>query len=227
MARNVLNVGENPADRNIATGTASAYAQTHVNPNQTLGSSGRYDPAGATPVNQTPNNGHEQNQRVAAGSTSSGWGSGVGTSPSYPDVWLRLKRSGATLHGFRSEDGVNWTDQGTTTLTDQQPDMYVGPFMGVETGNIWSAVDHDVWLGPFDPKYDRLFVAQFRNFKNLLPPTLSIVSSGANVIVTYTGTLLSATTVTGPYTVVTGAVSPYTTSATGAARFFRAQGPAD
>src|SRR5262249_21150083 len=73
QARNDLNVGEDPNDRNSATGNASAYAQTHVNPNQTLGSSLRYDPSGATPANPTPNNGHEQNQRLAKGSTSSGW----------------------------------------------------------------------------------------------------------------------------------------------------------
>src|SRR5207244_11755766 len=137
-----------------------------------------------TPVNQTPNNGHEQNQRLAAGSTSSGWGSPA-TAPVYPNVWLRLARSGTTLHGYRSEDGITWTDQGTTVLNDQQPDMYVGPFLAVETGNIWAAADFDVWMAPFDPKYDRLFVAQFRNFGNAVAPSLSIAKSGSNVIITY------------------------------------------
>jgi len=50
----------------------------------------------------------------------------------------------------------------------------------------------DVYASPFDPIYDRLFVAQFRNFGNTFPPSLSIAPSGANIVVTFTGTLLSS-----------------------------------
>ena len=333
QARNNLNIVEDPNDRNLtgAGSTASAYAQTHVNPNQTLGNSGRLGPAGpvdpptvntaptggtvvdgtynvkttyvfanspeslpsplapvtpagggtstitvnsppafpgatgwyayltqdagtryfrqqpgaptaigtdfvltatptttgvvtAVPVNPNANNGHEQNQRLAMGIASTGWGSGVGGTPGYPDEWLRLQRSGTTLHGYRSKDGVNWTDQGTTTLTDQQPDMFVGPFAAVETGNIWNGAEHNVYDSPFDPRYDRLFVYQFRNFGNTFPPSLSVSRSGSDVIITFTGSLLSAPAITGPWTDVVGATSPYTTPATGAARYFRARG---
>lgn len=221
QARNTLNVGEDPNDRNSSTSPASAYAQTHVNPNQTLGSSGRYDPSGGTPSNPTPNNGHEQNQRLAAGSTSSGWGS-PGTPPVYPNVWLRLKRTGTDLHGFRSTDGLNWIDQGQTTLVDQQPDMYVGTFLGVETGNIWANPPHDVWGGPFDPIYDRLFVAQFRNFTDV--PALSISVVAGHPVVTFTGMLQSASAVTGPYTDLPSATSPYTVPTGPGATFFRVRG---
>ena len=221
QARNGLDIGEPTSDRNTPPSTAHAYAQTHVNPNQTLGSSGRYDPTGAVPVNQTPNNGHEQNQRLTAGAESSGWGS-AGTTPVYPNVWLRLQRRGTSLNGFRSTDGVNWTSQGSTTLTDQQPDMYVGVSLGVETGNIWASLDHDVWAGPFDPKYDRLFVAQFRNLTDV--PSLSIGRVGGVLTVTFTGVLQSSTTVTGPYTDVVGATSPYTVPAGPTASFYRIKG---
>jgi hypothetical protein len=56
------------------------------------------------------------------------------------------------------------------------------------------------------------------------PPTISLERSGNNLIITYTGTLLSSTNVTGPYSTVTGASSPsYTTSPTNAQMFYRAR----
>lgn len=229
MARNNLDVGEPATDRSAGpASTASAYAQTHVNPNQTLASSSRFDPTGATPVNPTPNNGHEQNQRRGSGANattpdaSTGWGNPSGI-PVYPDEWLRLQRTGNTLHGYRSKDGITWIDQGTTSLlpSDQQAVMHVGPFAAVETGNIWAAADHDVY-GVFDPKYDRLFVYQFRNFGDTFGPSLSIVGAAGNVTITYTGVLYSAPSLAGPWTVVSGATSPYTTAASGTARYFRA-----
>jgi hypothetical protein len=229
MARYELDVGEATIDPvagvNIggANPDASAYAQTHVNPNQTIAQAQRYDPTGFTPGNPNSNNGHEQNQRIAKGVSTSGWGSGVSGTPVYPNVWLRLKRVADTIEGFRSDDGINWTSQGTTTLSDQEPGMYVGPFAAVETANIWTT-GHNVFTSPFDPKYDRLFLYQFRNFGNTFGPSVSIGAGGGNVIITFSGTLFSAPSLTGPWTAVSGATSPYTNSPTGTARFFRAQG---
>jgi hypothetical protein len=221
QARNALNAGEDPADRSVASGgPASAYAQTHVNPSQTIGSSGRFDPSGPTPGNQTPNNGHEQNQRLGMGTATSGWGS-PGTPPTYPNAWLRLKRTGTDLHGFRSTDGINWIDQGQTTLTDQQPDMYVGVSLGVETGNIWST-GHDVWGGPFDPIEDRLFVAQFRNLMDI--PSLGISVSAGHPVVTFNGMLQSSPAITGPFTDLPSATSPFTVPTGPGATFFRVRG---
>jgi len=56
-------------------------------------------------------------------------------------------------------------------------------------------------------------------------PTVSIVRSGNNVVVTYAGILQSASAVTGPYTDVVGTVSPFTNSVSGAQKFFRSRGP--
>ena len=53
------------------------------------------------------------------------------------------------------------------------------------------------------------------------PPSLSIAHVGANVVLTYQGTLQSATGVKGPYANVTGATSPYTNAPSGST-FFRA-----
>jgi hypothetical protein len=52
-------------------------------------------------------------------------------------------------------------------------------------------------------------------------PTVSLVLAGANVAITYTGTLVSSTNVAGPYNPVTGASSPYSTPATNAQMFYR------
>jgi hypothetical protein len=220
QARNGLDVGE-PADDRNGPSTAHAYAQTHVNPSQTIGSSARFDPLGPIPANQTANNGHEQNQRLTAGGQTSGWGS-PGTAPTYPNAWIRLKRVGTDIFGFRSEDGQNWTAQGSTTLTDQQPDMFVGVSLGVETGNIWGGTSHDVYAGPFDPIEDRLFVAQFRNFTDIPTLTMSVVAGRPTV--TFVGVLQSSATVNGAYTDVAGATSPYTTPIGPAARFYRSRG---
>jgi hypothetical protein len=51
----------------------------------------------------------------------------------------------------------------------------------------------------------------------------SIARNGANVVITYTGTLKSATTLNGPFTNVSGATSPATITPSEAFRFYRAE----
>jgi hypothetical protein len=69
-------------------------------------------------------------------------------------------------------------------------------------------------------KLERIYVAT---------PPLTVTRSGNNVVVTWatpaTGTaqLQSATNITGPWTDVTGAVSGYSTSIAGEAKYFRTQ----
>ncbi len=55
------------------------------------------------------------------------------------------------------------------------------------------------------------------------PPRLSIDRDGSNVVVTFDGVLETATSVTGPWTELTGQTSPYVTTPTDPARFFRAR----
>jgi hypothetical protein len=52
-------------------------------------------------------------------------------------------------------------------------------------------------------------------------PTISVSRSGTGLTVTYTGTLQSADSVTGPYTDVAGATSPFNAQISGAAKFYR------
>jgi hypothetical protein len=233
QARNSLDVGV-ASTNGTGLGTHSAYAQTHVNPSQTIGSAGQWPPADPVqPQNNTPNNGHEQNCRLAAAAATTGWGSGLAGAPLYPDVWLRLQRVGTNINGFSSSDGRNWTSQGSVTLTDQQADMYVGMSLAIETGNIWPGGLFDVW-GPTDPgcttgcafdaNYDRLWVAQFRNFIDVGSTQISIATVGGVPRITFGGVLQRASVVTGPYTDVAGATSPYTPPPGTAAGFFRVRG---
>jgi hypothetical protein len=56
-------------------------------------------------------------------------------------------------------------------------------------------------------------------------PFISIGSSGGNIVITYTGTLLSSTNVAGPYNPVAGATSPYTNAPSNAQMLYRASYP--
>jgi hypothetical protein len=67
--------------------------------------------------------------------------------------------------------------------------------------------------------------AKFREygpFGSGTSPTISIAPPG---IVTFTDTLQSATVITGPWSNVTGATSPYTVPAGTAIRFYRSSRP--
>ncbi len=109
---------------------------------------------------------------------------------------------------------------------------------GAVVGNV---VD-DVFIGG-DPEFlnvtggERFFagaVAQAAFFTNALTtaqvqqlyvaatvPMISSQFSGGQFIINYSGTLLSSTNLTGPYTSVSAATSPYATTPTGAQMFYR------
>jgi hypothetical protein len=243
QARNALDTDVGSASTNgTGLGTHSAYAQTHVNPNQSLGSLGIWplsDPI--QPLHPLANNSHEQNTRLAAASGTTGWQTNNAGVPVYPDVWLRLQRVGSNIVGYASTDGHNWVGQGVTSLTDQKADMFVGPSLSVETFNIWgnptpASGGFDVF-GPtnpdcpnsgnictVDPTYDRLFVAQFRNFIDVGSTSISIAKGVGPPSITFTGVLQRASNINGPYADVAGATSPYSVPTGPAAGFFRVRG---
>jgi hypothetical protein len=68
-------------------------------------------------------NGAAFSYRTAAGGTSVK--TSAGGAVSYPNVWLRLRRVGNTFTGYRSGDGVNWTQTGSATIA-MPATMYVG-----------------------------------------------------------------------------------------------------
>jgi len=63
------------------------------------------------------------------------------------------------------------------------------------------------------------------NFNDVpvIRPTIVISASGHSVTITFTGTLQSATAAAGPYTDVVGAPNPYTITASGPPKFYRAR----
>lgn len=104
--------------------------------------------------------------------------------------------------------------------------------------------DVNVWLGRsqfVDPywagKYNEFRIytgamspaqvaASFAAGANNLPaprPTLSAVRSGANLVITYTGTLESADVINGAWSPVAGATSPHTASTADGQRYYRAR----
>jgi autotransporter-associated beta strand protein len=68
-------------------------------------------------------------------------------------------------------------------------------------------------------------ISQIYNAAAPAKPTISLAKSGSQLVITYTGTLLSATNVTGPYNPVAGAASPYMLTPSGAQVFYRASSP--
>ncbi len=210
IVRDVTNFGVN---RETQTGTATEYPYD--------GKAGRYQKVHVNPVmtvmDTAGNNSWEGNRRTITGASTSSAGNG-GT-PLYPNAWCRLQRVGQTFTIYRSDDGVNWTQLGATTWPDSadlagtlMPDkVYVGIDYSPELGNISDTALH------------RAFYAKFREYGDTFSakPTLSAVRSGSNLVITYTGTLLSAPSLTGPWTAVTGAASPYTATASSGQMFYR------
>jgi hypothetical protein len=206
------------------TGKAGRYQKVHVNPQFCLPPSD----GGTTNGNWT----WEGNRRLVTGG---GCTTAIGTSvnavpkngnPQYPNAWCRIKRVGSTFAIYRSVDGVNWIQLGSTSFPDRtDPDqsafpatVYVGPEFSCENGNIYTATAGTPPQG--------MFLAQFRNYGDTFQatpttPTLAWTHSASGLTLTFTGTLQSATSVAGPWTNVTGG-SPQTVPTTGPAQFFRA-----
>lgn len=161
------------------------------------------------------NNAYEFIFRDADGGNYGGGGGGI---PAYPNAWMRLKREGQTFTGYRSTDGQTWTqvDNPHTFPTDTpMPNtLFVGPYFAPELSNNGSAagIGHAV-------------VAKFRDYGPFTATAVggiqSITLSGANVTITFTGSLEESDSVSGPWSAVTGS-SPLTVNAKSkAAHFYR------
>ena len=76
-----------------------------------------------------------------------------------------------------------------------------------------------------NPKKPGLWHARFRDYGDTFPavPEVSAARSTGAWKITYTGTLQSAPAVSGPWTDVAGAASPYSAATTSGQTFFRAK----
>jgi hypothetical protein len=189
-------------------GLAGRYQKVHVNPVVTvMGTAG--------------NNLWEGNRRLDTGGGSTTALTGVNSNPKYPNAWCRIQRAGQKFTIFRSDDGVNWINLGSTTWgvddqskTNMPATVYVGPEYSPENGNIST------------PALQNMFVAKFRDYGDVTASTpsttLSFTRTQSGLTITYTGTLQSADAIMGPWSNVTGATSPYTTTFSAPKKFYRA-----
>jgi hypothetical protein len=168
IARDVTNFGVDSATQ---TGTATEYPYD--------GKAGRYQKVHVNPVltamGTAGNNTWEGNRRtITGGPTTTAGGGGT---PAYPNAWCRLKREGQTFSIYRSDDGVNWTLNGTTTWPDSadtantlMPDkLYVGIDYSPEEGNVTDAA------------LQRVFVAKFRDYGDTPTATKQPAELGTTV----------------------------------------------
>lgn len=210
IARETLSFG---VDRATQATTASRYQKCLVYPvGQTLQGPGVPGTASWA-----------LNRRLEVGGTSDGATmTGANSVPLYPEAWVRLKRSGQTFTMFRSDDGENWIELGSTTwgVDDAaklpMPDkLYVGADFSPEIGNITNLEDRGT------------FLAQVRNYGNVStiyqPPLQVGLNAAGKVVITWsTGTLVSSPTLNGAYTPVQNAVSPFeVTPGAGTSTFYR------
>jgi len=113
-------------------------------------------------------------------------------------------------------DGVDMLVPFNIPATTGAGDLWIG---GADNGEYFKGLIDEVRI------YDRaLSVAEISNLANpVAAPTLGLVRNGATLVITYTGTLQSADSISGQWTDVTSARSPFSVTPTGSAKFYRAR----
>ncbi len=117
-------------------------------------------------------------------------------------VWVRLQRVGNKFTAYRSTDGRNW----------------------IHFGEIESAIASEALLGLATSRVTYTRYSEFGAPTIVVDPNpVAVALSGSNAVLTWVGpgTLESAPAITGPWTTVVGATSPYTTSAATGVLYFR------
>lgn len=202
IVRDVTNFGVGRAEQE--GGEAGRYQKVHVNPS---------GPTLTGPGN-LGNNQWEGNRRLERGGQTTS--AGGGGTPQYPNAWVRLQRQGDVFNIYRSDDGQNWTQLGSTTFPEPMPErVFVGPEFSPENANVTEEASRGVWL------------AKIRDYGDTFAPTgstpeISVARSANGLVITFTGALESADSIAGPWTPVTGS-SPLTVPFTGPAKFYRAR----
>ena len=170
--------------------------------------------------------------RGTTGAASVGWSliSSNLPPPSYPNAWLRLKRTGSVLGGYYSTNGVDWVHATAyDTSTNATPLTNV-----VYVGLCTTAHNNDVVSDPAPSPFLYYNTAEYANYNSSFIPTtrahLTVGLSGANVIVSWTpagGRLQASPALSGPgvdwQDVTTN--NPATIPLGSGARFFRVANP--
>lgn len=133
--------------------------------------------------------------------------------------------AGTQITGAPTFNTLSWNWVGTNNASARVTvDV---PSAGIHTVNLWMREDGfllDKLILTTDAAFTPTGTGPAESAVVTPGPTLSIGRNGANIVITYTGTLLSAPTVNGTYTTVTGASGgSYTVSPTNTQQYFRAQ----
>jgi hypothetical protein len=136
---------------------------------------------------------------------------------------------------------AGWTAQdfsGTTGITPNSTWPVWNPTLGTVTSGTSQNLDQELFVLAPDQNISRLVVSKQNSgalnwnsditFLSLTSLILTIQRAGANVVLTWTNSvfaLQAAPTVTGTFTNVPGATSPYTNAITGSQEFFRLEAP--
>ena len=153
----------------------------------------------------TPGNGVTWQTRAGTNANSGNSAVGGLSAP----YWVRLVRSGNTFTGYRSTDGVNWTQQGTATFT-MSATAYVG--LAVTAHN-----NSSLCIATFD----NVTMPGWSNWTlPAAPAALAANAQGAQVVLSWPSSstatsynLKRATTAGGPYTILTNLVTTNYTDA--------------
>jgi hypothetical protein len=122
-----------------------------------------------------------------------------------------LNNSGPVAGALVSEPGANVFLGGNADYQN---------VAGGSQRNLAGAIAHAAYFT------NALTAAQIKSLYSLATlPTLSLAPSGSQLVITYTGTLLSSTNATGQYIPVGGAASPYTNTPTAPQMYFRTKRP--
>ena len=172
-------------------------------PDGSIGNPPRYqmiisDPQ--TKFDGTPaNDQYETNRRLNPGDATSN--NNGGGNPHYPGSFVRLKRVADEISMFFSTNGISWIPNGTTDFSTNNTsittsnglaaDLFVGPTLGVENGNIIGQGGTQDQTGAY--------AARFRNYGNMFQKAegKQVFAVGLNVGANEGGAQLSAGDVAG------------------------------
>jgi hypothetical protein len=147
------------------------------------------------------NNRIDTAMRDTTGAASVGWQltSEALPPPSYPNAWLRLKRTGSVLDGYYSTNGVDWVHATAYNTATNATPLGSVVYVGICT----TAHNNDALTYPPPTTFNYYNTAEYANYNSSYVPaaTLLVHLSGGNVVVSWSpigGRLFSSPAISGP-----------------------------
>jgi len=191
--------------RGVSQGHTDTFAKAGLMVRELLDASSRNWSVVNTPAPDASSvvgaNSIDCNMRDTYAGATAGWKNLAGnTPPTYPNAWVRLKRTGNVLAAYASSNAANWIQLGSyDTSTNASGALSNVVHIGICT----AAHGNDQVGGPPPPPFQWYNTAEYANYSSsFVPPAqLTIARSGANVNISWTpaaGHLESSPAVTGP-----------------------------